>query len=116
MDDESSISGDPAPPCQPTAIRDCQIVLEDVLSNGQTAKSKVLNGCQEKPHSAPSHHPNDDSYLESVSDKSPPAWPKMCDPDVWAQLDSAVYSRLAGASSVFERLELLDTTTYAQAT
>ena len=98
-------------------FRDCQVVLEDVFENGQAAKHKALNGCPDKTHSAPSHHPFDNSYLESVSDKSEIAWPKMrtCDADTWAEYDGAVYSRLVGASSIFERVNLLETTMYSQA-
>ena len=44
------------------------------------------------------------------------AWPKMSDDDSWSQLDSAVYSRLVGASSIQEKVELLENTIYDQAT
>ena len=40
----------------------------------------------------------------------------MSDDDSWSQLDSAVYSHLVGASSIQEKVELLENTIYDQAT
>ena len=39
----------------------------------------------------------------------------MSDEDSWCLLDSAVYSRLVGVSSIQEKVELLATTIYDQA-
>ena len=39
----------------------------------------------------------------------------MSDEDSWCLLDSAVYSRLVGVSSIQEKVELLETTIYDQA-
>ena len=38
-------------------LADCQIVLEDIIADGSTAKCKMLNGNLDKNHSAPSHQP-----------------------------------------------------------
>ena len=94
---------------------ECQVVLEDVLSSGSTVKFQMLNGNPDKPHSVPSHQPVERDFLESIVRKDPIAWPKMSDDESWAHLDNVVADLLFGASSVFDRLNLLENSIYTQA-
>ena len=96
-------------------MSECQVVLNDILSCGQTAKSKALKISREKNHSAPSRQPNDKIYLESVTKKDPIAWPSMKESDKWNQLDDNVFHLLVGASSVHERVALLESSIFTQA-
>ena len=96
-------------------LQDCQVVLNDILSCGQTEKSKTLKTSQDKYHSAPSRQPNDNVYLETLARKDPIAWPSMKDNERWNQLDNNVYSLLVGGSTVYDRVALLETSIYSQA-
>ena len=97
-----------------TKVKDCQVVLDDVLSNGSTVKFNVLKSNPDKPHSVSSHKTNERNYLETLSRKKGIQWPKMDDDDSWNKFDSIVSSLLNGKPSVFERLLLLEETVYSQ--
>ena len=85
--------------------------FEEVL----TAKSKVLNAHQDNTHSVHSRSSSDKDFLDRLEKKHPIAWPKMSDTDGWSKLDSAVYSRLVGVSSIQDKVELLENLIYDQA-
>ena len=96
-------------------VQECQVVLNDILSCGQTEKFKTLKTSPEKNHSAPSRQPIDIVYLETLAQKYPVAWPFMKDNERWNQLDNNVYNLLVGGSSVYDRVALLETSIYSQA-
>ena len=95
---------------------DCKVIVKDIFEENPTEKSKLLKANLDKNHSVASHRFSDKDFLEQSEKKEPIAWPKMSDDDSWSQLDSAVYSRLVGASSIQEKVELLENTIYDQAT
>ena len=95
---------------------DCKVIVKDIFEENLTEKSKLLKANLDKNHSVASHRFSDKDFLEQSEKKEPIAWPKMSDDDSWSQLDSAVYSRLVGASSIQEKVELLENTIYHQAT
>ena len=89
---------------------DCKVIVKDIFEENPTEKSKLLKANLDKNHSVAK------DFLDQSEKKEPIAWPKMSDDDSWSQLDSAVYSRLFGASSIQEKVELLENTIYHQAT
>ena len=91
------------------------MILKDVFEGEPTEKSNVLKAHQDNNHSVFSRRFSDKDFLEQSAKKQPIAWPKMSDEDSWCLLDSAVYSRLVGVSSIQEKVELLETTIYDQA-
>ena len=95
---------------------DCKVIVKDIFEENPTEKSKLLKANLVKNHSGASHRFSDKDFLEQSEKKEPIAWPKMSDDDSWSQLDSAVYSRLLCASSIQEKVELLENTIYDQAT
>ena len=102
-------------PAKPSIMPECQVVLNDIFSSGDTEKFKTLKTNQDKTHSAPSRQPNDSIYLESLSKKEPIAWPPMKDSDKWSQLDDNVFCHLIGGSTVHDRVSLLESSIYSQA-
>ena len=95
---------------------DCKVIVKNIFEENPTEKSKLLKANLDKNHSVASHRFSDKDFLEQSEKKEPIAWPKMSDDDSWCQLDSAVYSRLVGASSIQEKVGLLENTIYDQAT
>ena len=102
-------------PLEKPIVSDCQVVLEDIFSDDQTGKLKVLMSSQDKTHSATSHQSKDKYHLESIIKKDPIAWPSMKDSDLWSQLDDTVSSCLFGGSSIYRRVDLLETSIYSKA-
>ena len=100
---------------KPCVMSECQVVLNDILSSGETAKFKALNSSRDKNHSALSRQPYDSVYLESLNKKDPIAWPSMKPSDMWTQLDDDVSRLLVGAPTVHERVALLESSIYSQA-
>ena len=96
-------------------VPECQVILDDIFSSSQTEKSKVLKASLEKNHSASSHQLVDKSYLESLLKRDPIAWPSMNDAEKWSQLDDEVSLLLVGASTIQERVALLETSIYNKA-
>ena len=94
---------------------DCKVILDDVFATDPTAKSKALKVNLEKTHSVLSRWSGDKNFLEQSVKRDPIAWPKMTDDESWAHLDSAVYSRLVGATLIQEKVEILENTIYDQA-
>ena len=94
---------------------DCKVILKDVFEGEPTEKSNALKAHQDNNHSVFSRRFSDKDFLEQSAKKQPIAWPKMSDEDSWCLLDSADYSRLVGVSSIQEKVELLETTIYDQA-
>ena len=56
-------------------LPECQVLLKDILSCGQTEKFKTLRISQDKNHSASSRQSADNIYLENLTKKDPIAWP-----------------------------------------
>ena len=94
---------------------DCKVIVKDIFEGEPTAKSNALKAHQDNNHSVFSRRCSDKDFLEQLAKKQPITWPKMSDEDSWCLLDSAVYSRLVGVSSIQEKVELLETTIYDQA-
>ena len=96
-------------------MSECKVVLDDVLLTRQTVKSKMLNGSRDKTHSAPSRRQLEQHYLDGISQRSQIAWPNMKESDKWEELDDSVYNLLIGASSIQDRVSLLEDTIYSKA-
>ena len=64
-----SIANSSSPPLVKPILSDCQVVLEDIFSDDQTGKLKVLKRSQDKTHSATSHQSKEKIQLESIAKK-----------------------------------------------
>ena len=96
-------------------LPECQVVLEDIFSSNLTEKFKMLKTNPDKTHSVSSHKVDENYFLEKLTKKDPISWPKMSDKDAWEDLDSAVGNLLVGGPTVFDRLSLLEESTYSEA-
>ena len=61
-----------------------------------------------------SRYSSDANILRDLESKTPIAWPRMND-ECWAILDGAVFSKLHQCNSLFDSMELLETTIYFEA-
>ena len=113
--DPQSKSKDNSSANKNSTVSECQVVLEDVLSGGPTGKYKMLIDSPDNTHSAYSHRPIDKIFLNTIAKKERIAWPRMNDSDKWNKLDSAVAPLLVGLPTVHERIALLESVIYSQA-
>ena len=95
-------------------LKDCRVVLEDYFSGDSTVKSNLLKANQENTHSVLSQK-FPDSYLQNLEKKLPIAWPPMSDEKGWSCLDKVVSSVMQPATTLQERVDVLESAIYNEA-
>ena len=95
-------------------LLDYQVVLHDVLSTRSPEMFQMLKFNLDKTRTVNSRQSLGTCYLNNLFAKDPSAWPKMSDNNSWEKPDSALSNLLVGAVSLFECVELLEKSIYAQ--
>ena len=96
------------------SILDCKVILEDISRSKVAAKPNALKQCQDKTHMTSSRNSTDVNILQDLESKKPIAWPRMND-ERWAILDGAAFSKLHRSNTIYDRMQLLESTIYFEA-
>ena len=91
-----------------SCVSNCKVILEDISRRKVAVKPNALERCQEKTHMTSSRNSTDANILQDLEYNVPIAWPRMND-ERWAILDSAAFSKLHHSNTLYDRMQLLET-------